>query len=413
MKLKRSQWIAVMSTIVTAILALVTNYATANIPQWLQHYPWLPWLLVLLSILALVVITVLGSAADNIDRKPEKNNLDDLIAVVHEAEQVTTIDPQLANVDNRERKLRDWHKAGKSLANLSGITLPIEPDKKARMTTEQKERARLLINLAKLVEPAFSRWIRVEQLIDVSGSAYVVAKTLSEWNIAARRAYAIALRLYYDGRFEESAEWTNRMEENREKSDKERTDDELYFMFCELKALIARDFKFDRDEAREYLGRALSLSEKSGDDLKRARICVIFGGFEERAGNLDLAVDWYQQALESVSHLNEYDVKTDCYRQLGVLALGQGRYENAHEWYKQLLDVSRKYLRPLDEVQAYEGIAKILRVQGHFKEAYWHARSALEIQQNISSRGREVDELKDLIIRIADKIVPNPDQPSD
>jgi tetratricopeptide (TPR) repeat protein len=397
MRLTRTQWTIGIITLLTAVLAIVTNLATFDIPATLEPYLWLSWP-VLVVLIVLLVVASIHSAEDNSTLLSNEDDIDRLVRKVSEVEQITSIDPILENADDWADKLSEWEKIGKELACISGADNSII-DKKLRHFRDQP--ARLLMRLVVAIEPALSQRGHWNELIRLASSAYMVALALENWIYTTHMAYVVAQKLYYLEQLSESQRWIGRMADSLERVSTEPDRSELKLMFLELKGIVIRDFRGEKEEARTCLEEALLLSVQIENSYKTAQILAHLGKLSELNSQIEEAIDLYEQALASASQQANPDLELDCYDKLARLAFVQGHYDDAYTWYGHQLDLAKESLRVFYEGRAHEGIAWVFLKKERFKEGYRHARQALAIEEQIT--GPRVDALRHLAITIADK----------
>lgn len=397
MRLTRAQWTIGIITLLTAVLAIVTNLATFDVPIALKPYLWLSWPVLAILVILLVVASIRG-VEDGSILPPNEDNIDRFVRTVSEIEQITSIDPSLENADDWADRLSEWETIGEELARVSGVDRS-KIDRKPRNFRDQP--ARLLLRLVVAIEPALSRRGHWNELIRLASSAYMIALALENWIHAARMAYVVAQKLYYLEQLSESQRWIDRMANSLERVDTEPDRSELRLMFLELKGIVARDFRGEKEEARRCLDEALLLSEQMENTYKTAQILAHLGKLSELNSQIEEAIDLYEQALASASQQDSPDLKLDCYDKLARLAFVQGYYDDSYTWYEHQLDLAKESLRVFYEGRAHEGIAWVFLKKERFREGYLHARQALAIEEQIT--GPRVDALRYLVITIADK----------
>lgn len=399
MKLIRTQWTIAAATIITAVLAIVTNLATFELPDLIQPYLWISWPVVLFLTILLVVISVIGAKSDHHKIMfLDENAVDQFARVVSEAEQITSIDPVLEHVSEWAEKLATWEATGRSLAQVGGINNP-KINLKSGSTSEQI--VKLLMRLTKAIEPALSHRGHWNELIELSSNAYKAGVLLQDWSYATHMAYTVALKLYYLEKLSDAEKWIDLMEDSLKRMIGQSNESHLQLMFFELKGIIVRDFRGEREEANKYLESALKLSKELKDSFKRSQILAHLGKLREISGKIEEAICLYEQALEGALKDGNPDLKLDCYDKLGRLAFIQGRYDDAYNWYHKQLELAKESLRVFHEGRAHEGVAWVFFKQNQFKDAYFHARQALVIEVQIT--GPRAKALQNLVITIADK----------
>lgn len=401
MRLSRAQWTVTTITLVTTALAVVTNLATAQVPQWLQPYVWLSWPILGCLVVLLVLLSILNTKEGTPVVHMPGDKIDQYVRAVAEAEQSTGVDPTLEKVENWAEVLTAWESLAREIASVSGVDVHQVPETPRRLLNQQL--AGLLVRLMHTIEPALSARGRWKELTELAIAAYRAAAALHNHNSAARMAGMAAEKLYLLGRSGEAEAWVNQMTDQLRHINPETEDSALRLKQLELKGLLLRDYRGEREAARSQLQKGLSLAEDSNSAIATARFLAHLGKLEELEGHADKAIELYKRALESATEQQNADLRLDCLDKLSRLALGQARYDDAHTLYSQQLSLADESLRPFYLGRAHEGLAWILWKQQSYHDAYGHARRALAIEEQIT--GTRVDALHSLAIMIADAAI--------
>jgi tetratricopeptide (TPR) repeat protein len=326
------------------------------------------------------------------------DKIDQYVRAVAEAEQSTGVDPTLEKVVNWAEVLTAWESLAREIANASGADVHQPPETPSKLPNQQL--AGLLVRLVHTIEPALSARGRWKELTELAIAAYRAATALQNHNSAARMAGVAAEKLYLLGRSGEAEAWVNRMTDQLRHINPETENSALRLKQLELKGLLLRDYRGEREAARFQLQEGLTLATNSSSAIAIARLLAHLGKLEELEGHADKAIELYKRALESATEQQNVDLRLDCLDKLSRLALGQARYDDAHTLYSQQLRLADESLRPFYLGRAHEGLAWILWKQQNYHEAYSHARQALAIEERIT--GTRVNALHNLVIMIAD-----------
>ncbi|MBC8492336.1 MAG: tetratricopeptide repeat protein [Chloroflexi bacterium] len=399
MKLTRAQWMVGLITVLTAVIAVVTNLATFDVPPWLRPYLWLSWPLLVLLIVLLAVISVIQVRPTSTSGLLDEDELNQIVRAVSEVEQITGVDPGLENVDNWAHRLLEWERMSKELAKMARLVdVPVDGPEPQLVATKP---AQLLMRLAQALLPTLWQRGHWNALIDLAGWTYTAAIVIKDWEYAASRAHDAARTLHILERLTDCAEWTRRMDEALLHISVRSDRDNVQMALFQMKGLVARDFRGDRQQAREYLQSALSLSERIGDTERKVSLLTQLGKLEELDGQIDKAASLYKQALQEAVRIESYDLQLECYDKSARLALALGDYNQVHQWCEQQLELSREVSRVFYEARAHEGLAWVLLKSQRYQEAYTHARQALAIEEQIT--GPRMEAIRQLVVTVADK----------
>jgi len=70
--LNRAQWVVLALALLTVAISIVTNYATASLPRWLEDNPWITWLALGILVVAFVTISLLQTRETGVTDLPDK-----------------------------------------------------------------------------------------------------------------------------------------------------------------------------------------------------------------------------------------------------------------------------------------------------------------------------------------------------
>ena len=405
MKLTRGQTIATLSVVFTLFIAFLTNIVTSNLPPWVQSYSWIAWLLLLISLIALLITTIKGARADDPISQIDDELLNHFIQVVSDAETKTQIDPRLEHIPYVAGKLVEWQDIDTRLIRILGIR---EDTKDWQPRKENETLARLVLRLTKAIMPAIAQRGQWKEFTELAVPTYTLAEGFKEWTDAAHIAYNLALTFYNARDIQRAKDWLARMETNLSHINTHEISDGLRSRFLDLKGVLARDYDGNLTTARQHLTNALMYARKTGNTLMIWRITTHLGTLEKKMSNFGEAIKLYEEALEGASQLDDPGLKLECYQALGDLALQQKNpdIDTANSWYTQQLALATASSHKIQQAYAHKSLAETLllrQTQQDKKQAYYHAREALRIEQEIT--GPNKDELLILLVHIADALL--------
>lgn len=399
MRITRVQWLVGVTTFLTAVIAVVTNIATLDVPPWLKANAWVFWPVLVILVILLIVVSMVAAGSPHKSLSLDTHKLDRFVGIVSNAEQITGIDPTLDKDERWAEKFAEWEQVTEELSTAIGVTatqVDIQLSKAAEYP------ARLLVRLAKAIIPALSRYGEQGQLVRAATVAYIAAKGLKDWDNAAQMAYNVSLKLYQRQEYSEAKEWVDRTEQSLNyNSGTQSSQDHLQMMLLETKGLIERDFTGNRNSAKEHFDAALRLATKLHDNSKQAQILAHLALLQELDGHNNEAMTLYSQSLASAPNYSDPELKLECYDKLARLAVVQGQDDRAYQLAKEQLILAKESLRRIHESKAHERIGWYMYKQSNFKEAYYHARQALSIEEEI--KGDRINSLRVFLITIADK----------
>lgn len=70
--LNRAQWVVLALALLTVAISIVTNYATASLPRWLEDNPWITWLALGILVIAFVAISLHQTRETSVADPPSK-----------------------------------------------------------------------------------------------------------------------------------------------------------------------------------------------------------------------------------------------------------------------------------------------------------------------------------------------------
>lgn len=398
MKLTKTQISVGSITLITAILAVVTNFATADKPPWLSLLTPYLWPILLLLIVALVVISIRSAAPDKLDVALDSSKLDRIVGLVSNAEQLKGIDPTLDRVERWAEKLEEWKETAVDLQKMAGIDVAnVQAQPKKLLEQPHK----LLIRLAQATLQSFSHYGKQEDVIYIAKCAYIAALRLSDTSVAAHMAYVVAQRLYQQQQYSESSDWTLKMQQHVDSPNQTANQSDLKLMLAEMKGLIERDYTGNKQLAEKYLDEALEITTRSGDNYKKARILTHIAIIKELNGQLSEALNMYTSALQTMANHENPDFTLECYDKLTRLSVALGQDVNAYNFAKDQLSLAKLSLRRYYESRAHERIGWHLFKCGNYKEAYNHAKQALLIEEE--SNSDRINSMRAFVITIADR----------
>lgn len=405
MKLTRGQIIAILSVVLTLFIAFLTNIVTSSLPSWVQSYSWLAWLLLFVSLMALLVTTIKGVKANDPISQIDDELLNHFIQVVSDAEAKMQIDPGLDHIPYIAGKLVEWQDIDTRLLRILGIQ---EDTKDWQPRKENEQLARLVLRLTKAIMPAIVQRGQWKELTRLAIPAYTIAEGFKAWDDAAHIAYHLALSFYDARDIQQAKEWLARMDTNLSHINAHDISDGLRSRFLDLKGVLARDYDGNLTLARQHFTNALVFARRTDNTLMIWSITTHLGTLEKKVRNFGEAIKLYEEALSGASQLDDPGLKLECYQALGDLALQQKNPDlaTAHNWYTRQLDLATTSSYKIQQAYAHKSLAETLllkNLQQDAKQAYFHAREALRIEQEITGPNKE--ELLILLVHIADTLL--------
>ncbi len=328
-----------------------------------------------------VVLTIFFSIADDIKFKYlalyfQKNRLIQFKASIDEAEKKLVYDPELEDIAGREvlDHLNSWEGIGEDLIVMS------------RIYANARQQ---IVDLTSLIAPAMLRYRHQKEFIHLSRIAYNRARHLKRWNKAALIAYYIThayYSLYANLNTNDGRKWVDRMRDIYTRY----PDEELHPLLLEVEGLQLKDDPEKRTDAKKNFETALKLALQP-DLAKKLHIArmskniyIYLADLAELGLDTSAAFISYKQALDPAS--KDVFKQLYIYDKLGQLALRTEEYAQACQYYRDQLELAEKKLSPLWQSSAHKGLAKALlgKPPSDIKEAYLHAKQALEIVKEYS-----------------------------
>jgi tetratricopeptide (TPR) repeat protein len=409
------KFINIALSLLGVILGIAYSAISAD-AQALKPYVPLAWVAVGVG----AILTVFFGLVDNIELKFislyfQKYRLPQFKASIDELEKKVAHNPDFENVGGEDAFNR-WEEIGEDLIVMSRI---------------YNEARQQIVNLTSFIAPAMlrGRQEKRKQLIRLGRVAYRRAERLKRWDKAAIIAYYLT-RAHYSLQTlstEKGYKWVDRMRKIYDRYFNERLNPllsgnkELHFLLLEVEGLRFAD-EGKRTDARVSFQKALSLAQEPDlaqkPNIARMRKNIYFHLAElaDQDGNTPTtqALSFYNQALDLTS--KDVPRQIFIYDKLGQLALLSEDYTQAFQYYDKLLKLAKEKSSPVSQYSAHKGLATVLleETPSNIKEAYSHARKALEIvkvdpvkkfSEDVSSQDKaEVYEIQTLMIEIANKM---------
>lgn len=401
MKLTRGQIIAALSVLLTLLIAFLTNIVTSTLPTWMQSYTWLAWLLLVAALVSLVTTTIKSASSSNPIPLIDDDLLNHFVQIVSDAESKVQLDPGLNTIPYANAKLDEWKDIDIRLIRILGV------NENSTDWQPQKDHillARLVLRLTKAIIPAIAQRGQWKDLTAIAGPAYLIAEALKDWNEAVLIAYELAASSYDASASIKAKFWVDQMEKSLKHINSQALSDALYARLFDIKGILARDYDGELITARRYLKDALTYAKHTRIPLLIWRVTTHLGTLEKREQNLNKAIELYEEALEGALKIGDPGLTLECYQALGDLAILQGNVEKAQQWYTEQLTLASTSSRIIYKGRAHQGLAETLLKESppDGRQAYFHAREALRIEQEIT--GPRESELLILLIHIADML---------
>jgi predicted ATPase/class 3 adenylate cyclase len=263
----------------------------------------------------------------------------------------------------------------------------------------------------------------VEQLSYHYSRAGIRDKTLFYLDLAARKAqreYANETALHYYNQalaLEERWQWRKgqiemfhilgRREEERAALEElgrllEAPAFETAFLWGQYYEAIA-----DYPQAQAAIERALAASQAEGQRLNQINCLIRFGTIAYKQGAYDQAKNWYQQIVagdQGADHLSEPEARAliEALNGLGITHRQQGDFDQARACHERALTLSRQTGNRPGEARTLNDLGGLAFYQRHFAEAQIYHRQALEMRRTIGDRPGEGTSLYNLAMTTRD-----------
>ncbi len=274
-----------------------------------------------------------------------------------------------------------------TLHELSGLPGPLKDPYAARM----------LNDLAKSLFDYLQSRNYWDELLRLGEWAYEAACALEGWQSAGWRAYQVAWVYYGRAESERAAMWADRMAEAMERAGNRRD----RAAALRLHGLVAEQ-RGDLAAAERLFVEALALYREVKIPANQITILCDLGEVAQRLKQIDRADGYYQHALELAEQLGSQEHQAICANNLGLLALDRSRPSQARAWYERGLNLARAIRR--DDLLAYaqHGLARVLEAEWRYDEALALAEQALELQERLQDRDREVT--RQFVVRLRRRV---------
>ena len=140
------------------------------------------------------------------------------------------------------------------------------------------------------------------------------------------------------------------------------------------------------DEAEDWYGKALAISEELGNRPSMASSYHQLGRAAQLRGRLGEAEDWYGKALAISEELGNRPGMAITYHQLGTLAKDQGRLDAADDWYRRSLAIRQELGDSPGMAAIYHQLGMTSQQRGRLDDAEEMYRSALSIEDALNDR---------------------------
>ncbi|GAA4199962.1 hypothetical protein GCM10023074_31170 [Microbispora amethystogenes] len=92
-------------------------------------------------------------------------------------------------------------------------------------------------------------------------------------------------------------------------------------------------------------------------------------------GRLDEAEDWYRKSLAISEEIGDRPSMASSYHQLGMVAQGRGRLDEAEDWYRKSLAISEEIDDRSSAATSYVTLGLLAEARNHLDEAlHWVIR---------------------------------------
>jgi tetratricopeptide (TPR) repeat protein len=266
-------------------------------------------------------------------------------------------------------------------------------------TVGDKEAARMLVDLARVLQQFLWFGGRWDERVQWSAQAYEAARALQDWSGAGWRAYDVAWIHYNCVRTDDAALWADRCAEAWARGGSKR---EQAFA-TRMRGVVAEQRK-DYAEAERLYQEVLAIWRDWGLDEDVAIALNDLGDLAHVREDYDAAERYYRQALDLARKIDDKDLQAHFLGNLGRLAHAHEQWAEAHQWYEQELALAREVGHVALIAQAQYDIAHVWEVEGQTDRALPLAQEALEIYERLQHR--DLAAARELVERLRGKQPP-------
>jgi tetratricopeptide (TPR) repeat protein len=294
---------------------------------------------------------------------------------------------ELRSFDELDLEWPHLEAAAITLYELSGLPGPLKDPYAARMLND------LAKSLFEYLQ-ARSYW---DEQLRLGEWAYDAACALEGWQSAGWRAYQVAWTHYRRADSERALVWVDRMVAAMERAGNRRD----RAVAWRLQGLVAEQ-RGDLAAAERLFVEALAMYRELKIVSNQITILCDLGAVAQRLKQIDRADGYYQHALELAEQIGSQEHQAICANNLGLLAWDRSRPSQARAWYERGLNLALAIGRHDLVAYAQYGLARVLEVEWRYDEALDLAEQALELQENLRDRDREVT--RELVMRLRRRV---------
>ncbi len=255
---------------------------------------------------------------------------------------------------------------------------------------------------------ALARWLYEQVRSGDSKLAYAIIG-LQRRTLGAMLGYALNHRLWEQaqdiakalnrywgvrGLYDEASAWTDRVQLLTE--DPDGTPPSLesparalwLFITGEQANRQQQAMRLDEAEStyRQILRMLQAQPTSSQQQSNVAAACHQLGIVAQGRGRLEEADDWYRQSLAINEDLGNRPGLALSYHQLGMTAQDRGRLEEADDWYRQSLAINEDLGNRPGLADSYHQLGRVAQDRGRLEEAHDWYRQSLAIREDLGNR---------------------------
>lgn len=148
--------------------------------------------------------------------------------------------------------------------------------------------------------------------------------------------------------------------------------------------------------ADDYLVKALVIAKKLKDIKLQGDVLNALGVAYQRLGNLELALDYYQQGLSERNKANDQAGVATSMSNIATVYSIQGQHEDAIQYLQQSLSVYESLNDIEGEANAYNELGVLAEEQGLYEKALANYRQALTLRMTIGDEWLKAESMNNI-----------------
>ncbi|MET8853619.1 tetratricopeptide repeat protein [Amycolatopsis sp. NPDC004625] len=140
------------------------------------------------------------------------------------------------------------------------------------------------------------------------------------------------------------------------------------------------------DNAEQWYGRSLAISEELGDRSGMSRSYHQLGSVAEVRGRLHDAEQWYRRSLAISEELGDRSGMSRSFHHLGSVAEDHGSLDDAEQWYGRSLAISEELGDRSGMSRSFHHLGTVAHLRGRLDEAEQWYRRSLAIDEELGDR---------------------------